>query len=79
MGRPGCPAARVVEVPLVAVGDVGERRGAGAAGDVLSGHPVVRSLASDEDWAWCFADEVFLVHGTENRSGRSRQSGRAPG
>ncbi|MFE7513132.1 UBP-type zinc finger domain-containing protein [Streptomyces sp. NPDC057540] len=28
---------------------------------VLSGHPVVRSLASDEDWAWCFADEVFLV------------------
>ncbi|MET7760021.1 UBP-type zinc finger domain-containing protein [Streptomyces sp. NPDC005389] len=26
-----------------------------------TGHPVVLSLAADEDWAWCFEDEVFLV------------------
>ncbi|KKZ73755.1 hypothetical protein VO63_11250 [Streptomyces showdoensis] len=32
-----------------------------------SGHPVALSLAADEDWAWCFADEVFLV-----RSGGDR-------
>ncbi|XUM01974.1 UBP-type zinc finger domain-containing protein [Streptomyces venezuelae ATCC 10712] len=31
---------------------------------VRSGHPVVRSLAPDEEWAWCFTDEVFLVRGT---------------
>ncbi|MFJ3768922.1 UBP-type zinc finger domain-containing protein [Streptomyces sp. NPDC090082] len=31
---------------------------------VRSGHPLVRSLAPDEDWAWCFTDEVFLVRGT---------------
>ncbi|MFF8259056.1 UBP-type zinc finger domain-containing protein [Streptomyces virginiae] len=28
---------------------------------VESGHPVAVSLAADEDWAWCFPDEVFLV------------------
>ncbi|MFE5796711.1 UBP-type zinc finger domain-containing protein [Streptomyces sp. NPDC056503] len=28
---------------------------------VRSGHPVVLSLASDEGWAWCFADQVFLI------------------
>lgn len=27
-------------------------------------HPVVVSLARDEDWAWCFPDEVFLVRAT---------------
>lgn len=26
--------------------------------------PLVLSLAKDEDWAWCFADEVFLVRAT---------------
>ncbi|MFJ3876878.1 UBP-type zinc finger domain-containing protein [Streptomyces sp. NPDC090077] len=26
-----------------------------------TGHPVVLSLAPDESWAWCFADELFLV------------------
>ncbi|MEU9002087.1 UBP-type zinc finger domain-containing protein [Streptomyces sp. NPDC048551] len=26
-----------------------------------TGHPLVVSLAPDEDWAWCFPDEVFLV------------------
>ncbi|MEW2555323.1 UBP-type zinc finger domain-containing protein [Streptomyces zhihengii] len=26
-----------------------------------TGHPVAVSLASDEAWAWCYADEVFLV------------------
>ncbi|MFF3942674.1 UBP-type zinc finger domain-containing protein [Streptomyces phaeofaciens] len=34
---------------------------------VRSGHPVVLSLASDEDWAWCFVDEVFLVRVGEGR------------
>ncbi|MGW8359154.1 UBP-type zinc finger domain-containing protein [Streptomyces wedmorensis] len=28
---------------------------------VATGHPVVLSLAPDEDWAWCFRDEAFLV------------------
>ncbi|MEU6315052.1 UBP-type zinc finger domain-containing protein [Streptomyces sp. NPDC047014] len=26
-----------------------------------TGHPVVVSVAPDEDWAWCYEDEVFLV------------------
>ncbi|WP_435881369.1 DUF427 domain-containing protein [Streptomyces parvulus] len=25
-----------------------------------SGHPVVRSLAPGEDWAWCYEDQVYL-------------------
>ncbi|MFE2129418.1 UBP-type zinc finger domain-containing protein [Streptomyces amritsarensis] len=37
-----------------------------------SGHPVAVSLAPDEDWAWCFHDEVFLVRGT----GARRPAGR---
>lgn len=37
-----------------------------------SGHPVVLSLASDEDWAWCFADQVFLTRSRESRSGHPR-------
>ncbi|WP_327309617.1 UBP-type zinc finger domain-containing protein [Streptomyces sp. NBC_01298] len=28
---------------------------------VGTGHPVAVSIAPDEDWAWCFPDEVFLV------------------
>jgi hypothetical protein len=24
------------------------------------GHPVVRTLQPDEDWAWCFVDGVYL-------------------
>ncbi|MFG2292477.1 DUF427 domain-containing protein [Streptomyces sp. NPDC048603] len=28
---------------------------------VSSGHPVVVSLAPDEDWAWCYPDGTFLV------------------
>jgi len=24
-------------------------------------HPVARSLEPGEDWAWCFADELFLL------------------
>jgi uncharacterized UBP type Zn finger protein len=26
-----------------------------------SGHPVMRSLQPDEDWMWCFVDEVALL------------------
>ncbi|GLX23191.1 UBP-type zinc finger domain-containing protein [Streptomyces lavendulae] len=37
-----------------------------------TGHPVVLSLAPDEDWAWCYTDEVFLVRIGPGRS-------RAPG
>ncbi|MFD5621341.1 UBP-type zinc finger domain-containing protein [Streptomyces yangpuensis] len=33
---------------------------------VESGHPVAVSLAPDEDWAWCFHDEVFLVRAGRN-------------
>ncbi|MFE0510038.1 UBP-type zinc finger domain-containing protein [Streptomyces sp. NPDC058964] len=25
-----------------------------------TGHPVARSLEPGEDWAWCYADEVYL-------------------
>ena len=25
-----------------------------------SGHPIIRSFEPDEDWAWCFEDEVVL-------------------
>ncbi|MCX5231253.1 UBP-type zinc finger domain-containing protein [Streptomyces sp. NBC_00233] len=32
-----------------------------------TGHPVVLSLAADENWAWCFEDEVFLVLETASR------------
>ncbi|MFJ9944819.1 UBP-type zinc finger domain-containing protein [Streptomyces erythrochromogenes] len=33
---------------------------------VESGHPVAVSLAPDEEWAWCFHDEVFLVRAGRN-------------
>jgi uncharacterized UBP type Zn finger protein len=26
----------------------------------LTGHPIVRSFEPDEDWGWCFVDEVML-------------------
>ncbi|WSU63600.1 UBP-type zinc finger domain-containing protein [Streptomyces sp. NBC_01104] len=26
-----------------------------------SGHPVARSIERGEDWAWCYADELFLT------------------
>jgi hypothetical protein len=26
-----------------------------------SGHPIVRSAESGEDWSWCFVDEVAFV------------------
>jgi uncharacterized UBP type Zn finger protein len=25
-----------------------------------SGHPVMRSFEPDEDWRWCYIDEVYL-------------------
>ena len=25
-----------------------------------TGHPIVRSFQPGENWAWCYADEVFL-------------------
>ena len=25
-----------------------------------SGHPIMRSLEPDEDWMWCFVDEVLI-------------------
>ncbi|MFD7027275.1 UBP-type zinc finger domain-containing protein [Streptomyces sp. NPDC059917] len=28
---------------------------------LATGHPVAASMAPDEDWAWCFPDEVFLI------------------
>ncbi|MGW5398151.1 UBP-type zinc finger domain-containing protein [Streptomyces sp. NPDC003952] len=44
------------------VGCCDSSRGAHAHGHyVATGHPLVLSVAPDEDWAWCFADEVFLV------------------
>ena len=26
-----------------------------------TGHPVIRSFQPDEDWKWCFVDQVFLA------------------
>jgi hypothetical protein len=28
-----------------------------------SGHPVIRSFEPDEDWIWCYIDEVYLEPG----------------
>jgi hypothetical protein len=30
-----------------------------------SGHPLIRSAEPEEDWAWCFEDEVDLVFESE--------------
>ncbi|MEV7561678.1 UBP-type zinc finger domain-containing protein [Streptomyces sp. NPDC089795] len=38
-----------------------------------SGHPIVLSLAPDEDWAWCFTDEVFLVRSGHDGPGQARR------
>lgn len=27
-----------------------------------TGHPIARSMEPDEDWAWCYVDEVVLEH-----------------
>ncbi|MFG2621255.1 UBP-type zinc finger domain-containing protein [Streptomyces sp. NPDC048507] len=44
------------------VGCCDSSRGRHAYGHhAATGHPLVVSLAPDEDWAWCYADEVFLV------------------
>ncbi|MET9735688.1 UBP-type zinc finger domain-containing protein [Streptomyces sp. NPDC006458] len=44
------------------VGCCDSSRGAHAhAHHARTGHPVAVSLAADEDWAWCFVDEVFLI------------------
>ncbi|MFB7152400.1 UBP-type zinc finger domain-containing protein [Streptomyces virginiae] len=65
---PGCLARGLSWVRLrqcVTCGQVGccdSSTGRHAHGHhVESGHPVAVSLAADEDWAWCFTDEVFLV------------------
>jgi uncharacterized UBP type Zn finger protein len=26
-----------------------------------SGHPLIRSLEPDEDWSWCYVDEVAML------------------
>ena len=26
-----------------------------------SGHPVIRSAQPDDDWAWCYPEELFMV------------------
>ncbi|MFJ5775210.1 UBP-type zinc finger domain-containing protein [Streptomyces sp. NPDC093094] len=47
------------------VGCCDSSRGAHAhAHHAETGHPVAVSLAPDEDWAWCFTDEVFLTRRT---------------
>ncbi|MFE0641050.1 UBP-type zinc finger domain-containing protein [Streptomyces sp. NPDC058877] len=69
------------------VGCCDSSRGAHAhAHHLATGHPVAVSLAADEEWAWCFEDELFLVpagpraapstrHPTgEGRAGRPSES-----
>ncbi|MFI8364919.1 UBP-type zinc finger domain-containing protein [Streptomyces sp. NPDC085612] len=41
-----------------------------------TGHPVVVSTAPDEDWAWCYDDEVFLVRAGGHRPGSVTARGR---
>ncbi|MFF8805932.1 UBP-type zinc finger domain-containing protein [Streptomyces omiyaensis] len=36
-----------------------------------TGHPVAVSLAPDEDWAWCFVDELFLLRARDDEPGRA--------
>jgi hypothetical protein len=32
-----------------------------------AGHPIARSVEPDEDWSWCYVDEVsFVVHRDPN-------------
>jgi CPA1 family monovalent cation:H+ antiporter len=26
-----------------------------------TGHPVIRSIEGDEDWAWCYVDRAYLT------------------
>ncbi len=26
-----------------------------------TGHPIIRSLEPDEDWSWCFVDELAMI------------------
>jgi hypothetical protein len=26
-----------------------------------SGHPIIRSIQPDEDWSWCYEDELLMV------------------
>jgi uncharacterized UBP type Zn finger protein len=35
-----------------------------------SGHPLIRSLEPNEEWSWCYIDEVGMV--IENIHGRTR-------
>ena len=35
-----------------------------------TGHPLVKTLESWEDWAWCFEDEVFLKPKQYRRAAR---------
>ncbi|MGW6614485.1 UBP-type zinc finger domain-containing protein [Streptomyces erythrochromogenes] len=64
----GLPWARLRQcVTCGYVGCCDSSRGRHAyAHHVESGHPVAVSLAPDEDWAWCFHDEVFLVRAGRN-------------
>ncbi|MBV9213601.1 MAG: UBP-type zinc finger domain-containing protein [Actinobacteria bacterium] len=35
-----------------------------------SGHPIIRSLQPDEDWSWCYPDQLAMV--TPQVHGRTR-------
>jgi uncharacterized UBP type Zn finger protein len=36
-----------------------ERHAAGHAG--ASGHPIIRSLEADEEWSWCYIDQIGML------------------
>lgn len=29
--------------------------------NLATGHPMIRSAQSDEDWRWCYPDELFFI------------------
>ena len=45
----------------VACCDSSPKQHASAHAHTVSGHDLARSFEPGEDWAWCYADEVFLL------------------
>jgi uncharacterized UBP type Zn finger protein len=38
-----------------------------------TGHPIVQSFEADEDWVWCYIDEVYLTPGEIQQSTLPRE------
>jgi uncharacterized UBP type Zn finger protein len=38
-----------------------------------TGHPIIQSFEADEDWVWCYIDEVYLTPGEIQQSSLPRE------